>query len=191
MNKIEERIEDYILGKLLKRKQRKLQEKNPYPQTVAEVIDDNLRFREDTLAVLKKFKKSKPWEGNQQEKFRQLNAELSAIYRIEEPQLVFVDKFATGSCYFPTGNVIILERESDGRFSVLVYLHEVGHALHKDEMATCRWSINLFKRVFTESFAKLEAKGHLLCRKDVKKDVVENPDLPNSSNNSSTAKPIG
>jgi hypothetical protein len=51
-----------------------------------------------------------------------------------------------------------------GRLSVVTYLHEFAHALGRDERGACRWSINLFRRVFPEQFARLAASGHTLRR---------------------------
>lgn len=141
--------------------------KPDYPKTVAEVLDDNIKYRPGVDEAIIKFKKSKPWRGTAAEvqgKLRTLNKELADIYGIEPPQVVFVRKFAYGCCYFPVGNVIIMENESDGRYSVVTFLHEFGHALGKGEKATCRWSINLFRKHFPKSYARLVPKGHLLYR---------------------------
>jgi len=142
--------------------------KRNYPKTVEEVLDDTIKYRQGTHDAIRKFKKSKPWHGEDAErkvKFLQLNADLAAVYEIEAPQLIFVKRFEYGSCYWPKGNLIILESETDGRYSVVTFLHEFGHALHKDEKDTCRWSINLFRLHFPKSYGKLVPKGHLLYRK--------------------------
>lgn len=138
--------------------------KNEYPKTVQEVLDDNIKFRKGTDEAIIKFKKSRPWAGDVKSKFRELNSDLAEVYGIQEPQLVFVDKFAYGSCYFPLGNLIILEKEKDGKYAVVVFLHEFGHALGKNEKKTCRWSINLFRKHFPGSYNKLVPKGHLLYK---------------------------
>jgi|SRR5579859_2979537 len=153
-----------------------MKKNNGYPETVAEVLDDNMKFLPGTNKVMEEFKKSQPWKGDREEiqaKFRALNEELSTVYGIEPPQVIFVSRFVYGSCYFSIGNLIILEQEKDGRYSVVVFLHEFGHALGKNEKATCKWSINLFKRHFPRSFNKLIPKGHLLMRNDTEKPLAD------------------
>lgn len=144
--------------------------KNPYPKSVEECLDENIVYKPATFAAMEKFKKSHPWRGTQAEmqfKLRVLNQELSEIYEIQTPQLVFVDKFPVGACCFPTSKpaVIMMEPERDGRYSIVCFLHEYGHALGKDEKETCKWSINLFKKVFPKSYEKLDHVGHLLVKK--------------------------
>jgi hypothetical protein len=141
--------------------------RDPYPKTVAEVLDDKLKYRKETENALEKFKSLHPWSGTKQEiqdKLRILNDDLAKVYKIESPQIVFVRKFVYGCCYFPIGNLIVLEHEKDGKYSVITFLHEFGHALGKNEKETCKWSINLFRKYFPESYNKLTPKGHLLTR---------------------------
>jgi len=144
-----------------------------YPESVQECIDDDMKFKPEVYKVLDKFRQSQPWRGTRGEmqyKLRVLNEDLAGVYGIPQPQLVFVEKFPVGACCFPTSKpaVIMMEPETDGRYSVVCFLHEFGHALGKNEKETCRWSINLFKRIFPKSFDNLEHKGHLLVRKVVK-----------------------
>lgn len=153
---------------LLKKKKKGWYKAN-YPKTVKEVLDDDATYLPATHEAIRKFKASKPYKGTLEEikdKFRSLNHDLSVVYEIDEPVLAFVKEFYIGSCYFPIGNLIVLTNEFDDRYSVVTFLHEFGHALHKDEKQTCRWSINLFKRHFPKSFAKLKSKGHVLCKSD-------------------------
>lgn len=129
-----------------------------------------MKFKPAVYEAVKKFRQSQPWRGTQGEmqfKFRVLNEELAGIYEIPVPQLVFVDKFPVGACCFPTSKpaVIMMEPEKDGRYSVVCFLHEFAHCLKKNEREACKWSINLFKRLFPSSYAKLEHKGHLLVKR--------------------------
>ncbi len=141
-----------------------------YPETVEECIDDDLKYRVGVYEVLKKFRSSRPWVGTMEEmqhKFKMLNEDLSEIYKMKTPQLVFVDRFPTGSCCIQNSKppVIIIEPEQDSRYSVVCYLHEFAHALGKGEKDACKWSINLFKRIFPSSYEALDHKGHMLVRK--------------------------
>lgn len=144
---------------------------NPYPKTVEEVLDDSIKYRPATEEAILNFKKSKPWRGTKRErqkKIRILLRELAGAYDIYTPQIVFVHVNA-GSFYFPRANLIVLEQETDGRYSVVTLLHEFGHALGKNEVETCRWSINLFRKFFPKSYGRLVPKGHLLYRPESEK----------------------
>jgi hypothetical protein len=155
------------LMSLFKKKKKVKGYKRNYPKTVEEVLDDSIVYKKETNDAVIKFKKMKPWKGTKEEiqtKFKVLCHDLALAYEIEEPQLVFVKQFGCGSCYFPVGNLIILTEEFNKLYSAVTFLHEFGHALYKDEKATCTWSINLFKRHFPKSFSRLQGKGHLLCR---------------------------
>lgn len=155
--------------------------KDEYPKSVAEVLDDNIKYRQETHEAMIKFKKSNPWSGTPKEmrkKIKTLNADLAKVYKIERPQVVFVGRFAFGACYFPIGNLIIMEQEKDGRYSVVTFLHEFGHALGKNEKETCRWSINLFRHHFPKSFNRLVPEGHLLKlpkKDEEKRDFLDLP----------------
>ena len=137
-----------------------------YPQTVVEVLDNEMTFEPEVLEAVQAFKRSKPWRGNleqRKEKFMHLNHDLAAVCGIPEPELVFgtIDGSHSGdSSYSPAHHRITLR----GRLSVVTMLHEWGHARGMGERAACRWSINLFRRCFPRQYAKLVHKGHMLVR---------------------------
>lgn len=134
--------------------------RNVYPDTVAECIDDKLKFRQDTADAILRFKKIFPWRGTIRErraKLRYLNRQLCGIYGIDV-RMVFNRQ--TLSCYKPSLNLIIL---SD--CSVVTYLHEFAHALGRRETGACRWSLNLFKRYFPKSYAGNKHDGHMLIKR--------------------------
>jgi hypothetical protein len=132
-----------------------------YPATVAEVLDDSMGFRPATFAALEAFRASRPWRGPlpiRQEKVRVLHAGLCGVYG-KRTVLAFENQegVASGeSCYRPSADAIILR----GRLSVVTYLHEFAHALGRGERGACRWSLNLFRKVFPASFARLRCDGH-------------------------------
>jgi hypothetical protein len=137
-----------------------------YPATVAEVIDDNMRFRPGTLQAVLRFKENRPWRGSLEErkaKFLALHQDLCGLYG-KQTTLTFGQLEggdSGGSCYSRMGDAITL----CGKLSVVTYLHEFAHALGRDERGACRWSINLFKRCFPRQFAKCQASGHTLVRR--------------------------
>jgi len=139
-----------------------------YPLSPKEVLSPRTRFKADTLAAMQKFKAAKPWRGSQVErieKFRVLIKDLSIVYGIPAPYLdgtgVDADECSDGSYYMPMTHCIYIH----GRLSVVTTLHEYAHALGKNEFDACRWSLNLFKRVFPRQWKRLEFDGHMARRR--------------------------
>lgn len=139
-----------------------------YPVSANEVLSPPMRFQRGTLSAMQKFKNSKPWFGTQNEraqKFQLLINDLSDVYSIHAPLLditaVDDQECSDGSFFVPMMNVIYLK----GRLSVITLLHEFAHGLGKGEYDACRWSLNLFRRVFPRQWNKLEFEGHLARRR--------------------------
>ena len=137
-----------------------------YPQTVIEVIDAQMRFRPATLRAVRAFASSRPWSGSlekRKEKFIRVNQDLAKAYATSEPRLRFeqIDGSSSGNSYYrrSTHSIVLT-----GKLSVVTFLHEYGHALGKDEIEACRWSINLFRRCFPRQFSRLVHRGHMLIR---------------------------
>ena len=138
-----------------------------YPETVAEILDNRMTFNPNALRAVRAFAKSKPWRGTieeRQQKFRQLNTDLSAAYGISAPTLVFAGFGAGDSCdssYRPATNTITLTG-----LSVVTLLHEHAHARGMGERGATRWSVNIFRRCFPKSYAGCQQVGHMLRRSD-------------------------
>ena len=67
------------------------------------------------------------------------------------------------SCYSPATDTIILR----GRLSVVSFLHEWGHHLFgRSEYKASGWSLNLFRRIFPRSWARLRFDGHMVRRSE-------------------------
>jgi hypothetical protein len=137
---------------------------NEYPATVQEILDDKMKFRSKVLKAVRRFARSHPWQGSHPErraKFEQLLDDLSALYGIARPRLV-TDGLDGGdssrSCYIRAFHTIILR----GKLSILTLLHEIGHALGKDEYQATKWSVNLFRVAFPRSFARCRFESHLV-----------------------------
>src|SRR5262249_4050084 len=141
-----------------------------YPRTVREVLDPAMTFKPAALRALRSFARSKPWQGTEldrKDKFLALHVALCRVYfaHTNLPPVLRFGNFANHghsgeSCYLPLSRVIYLT----GRLSVVTYLHEFAHARGYDERQACRWSINLFRRVFPRSFARCQHVGHTLVR---------------------------
>jgi hypothetical protein len=128
-----------------------------YPTNVAQVLSDTRTYRPDALRALRAFRRTKPWRGTEAErraKFRRLHRELCRVYGVH-PSLTFSEREV--ACYVPVQDRINLPR-----LSVVTYLHEFAHTRGADERQACRWSINLFRRVFPRSFARCRQVGHML-----------------------------
>jgi hypothetical protein len=134
-----------------------------YPDTVAECLTDGVKYRRGVVAAAKVFKRSGPWRGSIDErkaKFSRLNEELAEAYEISTPELRFegIDgSFSGASSCLRGGDGRPTTITMRGRLSVVTFLHEFAHALGKDERGACRWSINLFRRVFPQQYARLQA----------------------------------
>ena len=137
-----------------------------YPRTVAECIDESIRYRRGIVGTVRAFARTKPWKGTIQQrarKFARLNRRLAAVCGIIVPRLRLDVTDArprrrASGWYNAATHTIGLT----GRLSVVTYLHEFAHALGKGETGACRWSINLFKRCFPRSFARCVPTGHEL-----------------------------
>jgi len=134
-----------------------------YPQSVDEVIDPGMTFRPGVLAAVYAFKRSYPWRGTLDErksKFLTLHQALCAVYG--KRTILTFERIDGGpsddSSYCPATDTICLR----GKLSVVTYLHEVAHALGRDERGAAKWSLNLFKRCFPRLFANSVKEGHVL-----------------------------
>lgn len=134
-----------------------------YPRSVDEVLDESMRFRGAVLRAVKAFRRSKPFRGElaeRREKFGTLHGKLCEIYGTRTRLEFNAGRPANGS-YSPLEDVIRL----DGKLSVITYLHEFAHSIFgSDEVQACRWSVNLFRRLFPRSYARLVPVGHTLRR---------------------------
>lgn len=134
---------------------------NDYPLTVAEVIED-VEYPREILHALRRFAKSKPWRGCYEcrvLKLRLLHEELNQETGLKTD--LIVGGSVNSGIYIQDTDLIIL----DCSLSILTYLHEYSHSLNgPSEREACRWSINLFRRVFPISFSRLQADRHLLTR---------------------------
>lgn len=138
---------------------------DPYPTSVSEILDDEMRFNPSGLRALRAFKSVKPWIGildERHRKFRKLHEGLCGAYGlVPPPRLIFGNDHAScsgRSCYIPSMKTIVLR----GRLSVVTYLHELAHARGMGERGACRWSINIFRRVFPHQFERCRHEGHML-----------------------------
>ena len=139
-----------------------------YPRTVAEVVA-NVRYRRGVISAVRAFKRSKPYRGMRRprvSKFRRLLTDLSRVYGIEIPSFEFrpcrlpTGRTGNGRCCRSSGERTRITLF--GKLSVVTFLHEFAHALGHDERKACRWSINLFRRVFPVLASRCDARGHML-----------------------------
>lgn len=135
-----------------------------YPATVVEVLVDGMKFKPEALRALRAFRQSKPWRGNLRERMDKLailHQALCEAYGIPRPRLQFVQIAESGR-----GNGFYDRADHSiglvNKLSVVTYLHEFAHARGFGERGACRWSINLFRRMFPRSFAHCTFEGHMV-----------------------------
>lgn len=136
-----------------------------YPSSVEEVLDARMTFNPAALRAVRAFARAKPWRGSlddQHLKFRTLHAALCKAYGLDpHPRLIFANDHATcsgSSCFIPSASAIVLR----GRLSVVTYLHEFAHARGMNERQACRFSLNLFRRVFPQCWSRVQFDGHMV-----------------------------
>jgi len=137
-----------------------------YPESVVEVLDDQMTSPSAVLRAVQQFARARPWRGTVEErkaKFRTLNYDLAGAYGIFDPDLSFgiINGSSSGSSHYcPSQHQIVLV----GRLSVVTFLHEFAHSMDMGERDACRWSINLFRRCFPKEYSRLIHVGHTLVR---------------------------
>ena len=134
-----------------------------YPDTVAEILNSEKKYKGDTLRALKTFRRAKAWRGSlveRGEKFEALHLALREIYGLNTTlRFGILDNTSSGnSCFNPATDTITLS----GKLSVVTYLHEFGHARGMDERDACIWSVNLYRRIFPKSFERASFVGHMV-----------------------------
>ena len=142
-----------------------------YPQTLQDIgLDPNAKFKPAALRAVRRFAASKPWRGTLEErraKFETLNRDLGEAYGVEPPLLVVAGRGegdSGASSYCPVTNTITMR----GRLSVITFLHEWGHRFHgRSEHKACRWSLNIFRKVFKKSWLRLSFEGHMARQADI------------------------
>ncbi len=148
------------------RRVRLSQPRGNYPRSAEQILADGLRYKPAVLRALKAYRRSKPWQGSlpdREAKLGALHAALCEAYGMRTSLVMSVhepERDGNGA-YYPSRDCIVLT----GRLSVVTYLHEFAHAAFGScERKACRWSVNLFRRIFPRSFARLQFEGHTLRR---------------------------
>ena len=145
-----------------------------YPETVVEVLDDEITYPDELLCVMRIFSAAKPWSGSTQSrkrKFSDVTRMMATACQIDEPTLTFgsLDEGSSGSSFYSPGEHRIT---LTGKLSVVTFLHEFAHAMQMDEKDACKWSINLFRRCFPKQYSRLVHVGHTLIRpQDVRRKI--------------------
>ena len=115
-----------------------------YPDTVAECLNDWMKFRVGVVAAVTAFRRERPWSGTLEErkrKFARLNEALAAAYEMPIPELRFVgiDGGSSGasSCR-RRGDGRPAAITMRGRLSVVTFLHEFAHFMYEMELTTSK-----------------------------------------------------
>jgi hypothetical protein len=130
------------------------------------------------ITVLTKWKREhrpfrpKEWTetavAEKQVKFDWIAKELAKVYRIDAPKVVCSNptkeswtSTGAGGHYDTVTNTIQLY----GKYSVVTFLHEFGHARGFDEGDATLWSVNVFRTIFPQSFKRATSSGHLVVKR--------------------------
>ncbi len=133
-----------------------------FPFTIAEILDDTRTYKPDVLRALQAFKREKPWGGTPQErtaKLRSLHSDLCIAYRMPNPPELYVPSNRGGG-YDLASNTIHVGQN----LSVLTYLHSFAMSHPMEPKQAAGWSVNLFRRIFPQSYARLVPIGPVLVR---------------------------
>ncbi|MFC1723122.1 hypothetical protein ACFL0V_03205 [Nanoarchaeota archaeon] len=142
--------------------------------------DAKLEFKEETLKVMRKWKKKHPFRpkvysqdavSKKLEKFKWLSDQLADVYGIKKPDVIAgnITKKSWSSTGISSG-LSFYDRATNkikinGKFSVVTFLHEFGHARGFDEVDTVTWSVNLYTKIFPVLAAQLSSSGHAVRRR--------------------------
>jgi hypothetical protein len=135
-----------------------------YPVSGLDLVDLTATYEPRALRATFDFAKSKPFQGSELERFRKMAALHLVLCDIYNVNAVLVrhplqrEGFSGSSFFNSARNVIGLV----GKLSVLTYLHEFAHARGLGEQTGGKWAVNLFRRCFPQSFARLVPMGSAL-----------------------------
>lgn len=132
----------------------------PAPETVAECLIDDRKFKPAAANAIREFRASKPWRGDVQERFDKLNNLhdlLCVVYGITtELRLIPLADAPQG--YDPESNVIALAPD----LSVVSYLYCFAMATGFGPAGARSWGFGAFRRFFPNSYARLVPIGNVL-----------------------------
>jgi hypothetical protein len=127
--------------------------------SVADVLDDGATFEPAALAAVRGLARGKTWQGTDAErlaKFNECAAALAAAYRFQAWTVALADA-AHPASIDEEHHVLTVDR-----LSVVTFLNFMGHARGHDAVGALRWSINIFRRCFPRSFARMRQVGPYL-----------------------------
>lgn len=131
-----------------------------------EIVQPPINYRRTTISAVKDWRKN-IWktaksqdEASKYEALKQLITTLNRLYN-KEVTLSDNHQHPLFNCYNPEARTIYLSKPS-----IITTLHEYAHALFgTSEKKACRWSVQLFAKVWPKAFAQLEWDGHCLVRR--------------------------
>jgi len=149
-----------------------------YPNTVVECLDADLKYKPEVLRAMKVFRRSHPWRDDHaglSDALIELHVRLSHAYLgrdagrlslMVDEHRSFVPHFRLlGPSPISTATQYSGLISLNERMSLVSYLHEFAHAIFGPcERKACTWSLNLFRRIFPNSFGRLEHCGHVVVR---------------------------
>lgn len=138
----------------------------PVKTYMERILETPVEYPAHVIDVMKEFKKYHKL-GTESDESRLdamsiLVREIASAYQVQAP-IIRMDRIdgssSADSCYSQNDHSITMR----GKLSIITFLHEVAHAIlsHNEHQARV-WSLNLFKRIYPKSFAKLQGDGHFM-----------------------------
>jgi hypothetical protein len=138
----------------------------PHYPNQEEITSPSISYKTATIMAVKGWRNN-TWKtaksGDEATKITALQGLVTALNTVytKTVSLVLDTEAPQGAHYHPESNTIHLNKPS-----IITTLHEYAHALFgTSEKKACRWSVQLFAKVWPKSFANLEWNGHMLVRK--------------------------
>ena len=137
------------------------------PENPSEVNATRMTYKPEVLAALREFRHARPWRGTIEERKAKFQTLHDALCRIYGREVTLT--FEVGDAETPTGNGwCAQDRRSiglTGKLSVVTFLHEWAHVIFGwNEARVVAWSVNLYRRIFRRSAARMTTVGPLIVR---------------------------
>ena len=137
--------------------------------TIDDVLDLNATFEPAVVRATRKLAKSKPWQGDFDDRLAKLQAWLNAVttaYELDEISLTHTGPTAGDS----GASTVVSAKEISlsGRLSVTTVMHlfhkcrQIQTTRRLDHLKAIRWSVSLFAKRFPISFSRCRFEGGML-----------------------------
>ena len=136
-----------------------------YP-TREQILEKEIKHKKETIKILKNWKKNvwKPVKkgGDNNLKFDALEILVRSLSEIYQKPINIIYEPERPSCSYDQLTQTLFINKS---LSIISTLHEFAHHLYgPNELQTCRWSVNLFRKIFPRAYNRLKWNRHMLVK---------------------------